>query len=190
MVVVNAMFILFLIFFFIDLTFTISTTSNCSFHQEFYLSSSTVSRQVEYFNQTSIRLQAAYAYPNSTSPTSSFQFGLIYRFSTTFDLVPFPIVFNCTKTIYSCQLQTIAGTTTITRDSESIPTLLTPLNYSTSSQSQMGLYLKQGRYQLSNCLIDNANNITTDLSQIFTIDIIYEKFVGKSFACLIMKINS
>ena len=42
----------------------------------------------------------------------------------------------------------------------------------------MGLYLKQGRYQLSNCSLNNDQQMT-DPQTIFQIQIQYEKPVGK-----------
>ena len=42
----------------------------------------------------------------------------------------------------------------------------------------MGLYLKQGRYQLSNCSL-NSGDESSDAQMIFDIQIQYEKSVGK-----------
>ncbi len=78
----------------------------------------------------------------------------------------------------------MAGTTLTSRDSEPINVPLTPFNYtSTSIQSnQMGLYLIQGQYQLSNCLLNDGQGIT-DNQTIFNIQILYEKSVGKRISC-------
>ena len=176
--VVDAMFIVFLLFFSIELTFTINITSNCFFDQQYYSSSVAIRNQIESLNQTSILLRAAFNYPPSSQSPSTFQLGLIYTFSDSYTLVPFPVVFNCTNIVQSCQLKTIAGTTTVSRDSEPIRISLTPFNYTGSNTIQMGLYLRQGRYQLSNCTSNNGTNIT-DSGQIFTIDIQYERSIGR-----------
>ncbi len=69
------------------------------------------------------------------------------------------------------------------RDSEPIRVQLTSLNYTKTTTSvefnQMSLFLKQGRYQLSNCSLNNDQQIT-DPQTIFHIQIQYEKSVGKS----------
>jgi hypothetical protein len=144
---------------------------NCSYLNQTYLLNSAVSNQFQFNNKTSIILTASYAFTLST-----FQFGLIYQFSSTNFLVPFPIIFDCASIVRSCQLKTMPGTTVTSRDSEPINVQLTPFNYTTTVQ--MGLYLKQGRYQLSNCSLNNGQQMT-DPQTIFYIQIQYEKSVGK-----------
>lgn len=166
------MFIVFWIYLFIFLrTIQSNQISNCSFLSSIYRTNSAVSNQIEFLNQTSIRLFAHHAFLSSVS---SLEFGLIYQYSQSNYLVPFPLLLSCTNTIYSCQL-----TTMTTRDFEPIHVQLTALNF-TRFNHTMGLYLKQGRYQLSNCSINNNNNQQdfTDLKTIFYIDIQYEKPVG------------
>ncbi|CAF0780973.1 unnamed protein product [Adineta steineri] len=150
---------------------------NCSFLNNTYLTYSAVSDQFQFINQTSVSLTASYAFTLSTT----FELGLIYQFSPSNYLVPFPVIFNCASIVHSCQLKTITGTTVSTRDSEPIRVELTSFNYTkttTSSQfNQMSLYLKQGRYQLSNCSLNNDQQMT-DPKTIFYIQIDYEKSVG------------
>jgi hypothetical protein len=148
---------------------------NCSFLNKTYLSNTAVSDQIHFNNYTSINLIASYSFLYSSF--STFELGLIYQFSSSNFLVPFPIIFNCANIVHSCQLKTItAGTKIISRDSESINVQLTSFKY--TKFNQMGLYLKQGRYQLSNCLLNNQTQIT-DSQTIFNIEIQYEKSVGK-----------
>jgi hypothetical protein len=73
----------------------------------------------------------------------------------------------------------MAGTTLTSRDSESINVPLTQFNFTSTSiqTNQMGLYLIQGQYQLSNCILNNGQDIT-DNQTIFNIQIQYEKTVG------------
>lgn len=148
--------------------------SNCSFLNETYLSNLAVYDQIQFTNQTSVILTASYSF----STSSIYELGLIYQFSSSNYLVPFPIIFNCVKFIQTCQLKTV----TTSRVSESINVQLTSFNYTTKTTSnlfnQMGLYLKQGRYQLSNCLSNNGQDITNPQT-IFYIEIQYEKSVGK-----------
>jgi hypothetical protein len=178
------MFIVFLLFLYIHTAYCQTTTTtlspnfvyNCSFLNNIYSSNAAVSDQFIFTNRTSIILTASYAFLSS----SIFELGLIYQFSTSNYLIPFPVIFNCASIVRSCQLKTMAGTTMISRDSEPIRVSLTPFNYtSTSVQfNQMGLYLKQGQYQLSNCTLNNGQQIT-DPESIFYIQILYEKSVGK-----------
>ncbi|CAF3753537.1 unnamed protein product [Rotaria socialis] len=156
---------------------------NCSFLNDIYLSNAAVSDQFQFNNYTSISLTANFAFTPSSFSLSSFEFGLIYRFPTSNYLVPFPVIFDCASIVHSCQLKTITGTTTALRDSEPIRVQLTPFNYmSTITRTpfnQMGLYLKQGRYEISNCSLNNGQQ-TTDPKTIFNIQIQYEKPVGSS----------
>jgi len=172
------MIIVFLLFLYIYTVHCQITTPNivynCSFLSQTYLSNSAVYDQIHFNNNTSINLIASYSFLSSSF--SSFQLGLIYQFSTSNYLVPFPIIFNCANIVHSCQLKTITGTTIISRYSEPINVQLTSFNY--TKFNQMGLYLKQGRYQLSNCLLNNQQQIT-DSQTIFNIEIQYEKSVGK-----------
>ena len=140
--------------------------------------------QIEFANRSSIFFRASYASNHSIESLSAFQLGLIYQFSSSNFLVPFPLILNCSSTVRSCQLKTIAGTTSSTRDSEPIRVQLSLFNYTTTTTTsvsllnQMGLYLRQGRYQLSNCTLNDGQDIT-DPEQIFSIDIQYEKSIGK-----------
>ncbi len=178
------MFIVFLLFLYIHTahcqtaTTSIPPTSvyNCSFLSNIYLSNSAVYNQFQFLNQTSILLTASYAFLSSPLTISTFEIGLIYPFDTSTYLVPFPVVFNCATSVRYCQLQTIAGTTS--RYSEPIYVPLTSFNYTSTPSNQMGLYLKQGQYQLSNCTLDNGQYITDPNTQ-FIIQIQYEKTVGK-----------
>jgi hypothetical protein len=145
--------------------------SNCSFLNKTYLSNIAVSDQIQFNNNTSIILTASYSFLSSSF--SPFQLGLIYQFSSSNFLVPFPIIFNCAERVQSCQLKTITG---ISQDSEPIHVRLTSFNFTTITS--MGLYLKQGRYQLSNCSLNNGQQIT-DPQTTFYIQIQYEKSVGK-----------
>jgi hypothetical protein len=159
---------------------TANIISNCSFLNRTYLINSAVYNQIQFHNQTSIILKANYAFLLSSS-SSSFELGLIYQFSSSNYLVPFPILFDCASIVRSCQLKTITGTTIPSRDSESIRVQLTSFNFTTTTSIQlnsMGLYLKQGRYQLSNCSLNNGQQMT-DPQTIFDIQIQYEKSVGK-----------
>ncbi|CAF1328303.1 unnamed protein product [Adineta steineri] len=168
---------------------TITTTAptfiyGCSFTNNTYLTNAAVSNQFQFLNSTSIKLTASYAFLSTPLSISTFGIGLIYPFSTSVNLVPFPVFLNCASSIQSCQLGTIAVTTTTTRASEPIGVQLSPFNYSSSSSSsilfnQMGLYLNQGSYQLSNCTLNNGQYMT-DPQTIFNIQIQYEKTVGTS----------
>lgn len=182
------MFIVFLIFLYIhtihcQITTTITSSRNsiynCAFLNSTYSTNAAVSNQFQFINQTSIILTAEYAFSSLPLNISSFEFGLIYPFSTSTPtyLVPFPIIFNCASIVRSCQLNIMAGTTTTSRDGEPINVPLTQFNY-TSTLNQMGLYLKEGQYQLSNCLLNDGQDIT-DNQTIFNIQIQYEKSVGK-----------
>ncbi len=179
--VVYAMIIVFFLFLNIYLKIlTANIISNCSFLNRTYLINSAVYNQIQFHNQTSIILKANYAFLLSSS-SSSFELGLIYQFSSSNYLVPFPILFDCASIVRSCQLKTITGTTIPSRDSESIRVQLTSFNFTTTTSIQlnsMGLYLKQGRYQLSNCSLNNGQQMT-DPQTIFDIQIQYEKSVGK-----------
>jgi hypothetical protein len=185
---VYAMFIVFLLFLYIHTTHCQTTTTtpsptfvyNCSFLNNIYSTNAAVSNQFQFPNNTSIILTADYAFVSSSLSISTFELGLIYPFDTSIYLVPFPVVFNCASIVRSCDITIIGGTTSISRDSEPINVLLTPFNYtSTSIQfNQMGLYLNQGQYQLSNCLLNDGQSIT-DNQTIFNIQIQYEKSVGK-----------
>lgn len=150
---------------------------NCSFVQEIYFSQSAVAKQILFINQSSIRLTAHHAFL-STVQLSDLQFGLIYQFPSSDYLVPFPIIFNCTTMVRTCQLKTIPSTTIPSRYSEPINVQLTPLNLTTNGLITMGLYLKQGRYQLSHCSLNNGEQMT-DPQMIFDIQIQYEKSIGK-----------
>ena len=184
---------MFIVFFLLDIytaycqltTTTITTTiapnfvNNCFFLNNTYLTNAAVSNQFQFPNRTSIELIASYAFLSPPLSISTFELGLIYPFSAIDNLVPFPIFLNCASIVRSCQLKTMAGTTLTSYDSESISVQLTPFNYSSSSQiNQMGLYLKEGRYQLSNCSLDDGQNIT-DPQTTFDIQIQYEKTVGR-----------
>ncbi|UJR14193.1 hypothetical protein I4U23_001186 [Adineta vaga] len=185
---VYAMFMVFLLFLYIQTinsqqtTTTISTPTlvyGCSFANNTYLTNTAVANQFQFLNHTSIKLTASYTFLSLPLSSSIFEIGLIYPFSTSTYLVPFPIFFDCASIVHSCQLKTVAGTTLTSRDSEPIRVQLTPFNYSSNSIqiNQMGLYLKQGRYQLTNCSINNGLFIT-DPQTIFDIQIDYEKPVG------------
>jgi len=178
------MVIVFLLFLYIHTAYCQITTPpnfiyNCSFLNNTYLSNAAVSDQVKFNNRTSITLTASYAFTSS----STFELGLIYQLSPSNYLVPFPVIFDCASIVRSCQLTTIAGTTMTSRDSEPIRVQLTSLNYTKTTTSvefnQMSLFLKQGRYQLSNCSLNNGQQMT-DPQTIFHIQIQYEKSVGKS----------
>jgi hypothetical protein len=188
---VCAMFMVFLLFLYIhtvncQLTTTTTTTPaptlvyGCAFANNTYLINAAVSNQFQFSNYTSVTLTASYAFVSLPLSISTFEIGLIYPFSPSTNLVPFPIFFNCASIIHSCQLKTVAGTTSTSRDSESIQVPLTSFNYSSSSMqiNQMGFYLKQGRYQLTNCSINNGSYMT-DPDTVFNIQIDYEKSVGK-----------
>jgi hypothetical protein len=184
---VYAMFIVFLLFLYIHTTHcqtTITTTPNfiynCSFLNNSYSINAAVANQFQFVNQTSVILTADYAFASTSSSISTFEIGLIYPFSTSNYLVPFPILFNCASVVRSCQLKTMAGTTSTSRDSEAINVQLTPFNYTSTSipLNQMGFYLKQGQYQLSSCLLNDGSSIT-DNQTVFNIQIQYEKSVGK-----------
>lgn len=185
---VDAMFIGFLLFLSIQVTAisaaaaAASVFSDCAFIQQTYLDSAAVRNQILFNNQTSITLTAGYAF----DAPSTYELGLIYLFRSSHYFVPFPILFNCTTIVESCRMKTIAGSMLTSRESESIPVPLTPANYTTTTTStsfrinQMGLYLAQGRYQLSNCTWNNASSIT-DPRQIFDIEIRFERTIGKVF---------
>jgi hypothetical protein len=175
------MFIVFLLFLYIHIIFCQTPTpnliSNCSFLNQIYLTNSAVFDQFQFNNNTSILLTASYAF--SSSSLSTFQLGLIYQFPNLNYLVPFPIIFDCASIVRSCQLKTTPGTTITSRDSEPIHVDLTSFNYTSTIQfNQMGLYLRQGQYQLSNCSLNNGQQMT-DPQTIFHIQIQYEKPVGK-----------
>ncbi|UJR32862.1 hypothetical protein I4U23_020323 [Adineta vaga] len=179
------MVIVFLLFLYIhtalcQLNITTSNfVSNCSFLTNTYLSNAAISDQFQLNNQTSIILTASYAF----SLPSTFELGLIYPFPSSNYLVPFPIIFDCAAIVQSCQLKTMTGTTITTRDSEPIHVQLTSFNYTKTTTlgefNQMSLFLKQGRYQLSNCSLNNDQQMT-DPQTIFNIQIQYEKSVGSS----------
>ena len=159
--------------------------ANCSFANRTYSTASAVFQQFQFPNQTSVTLSASYAFVSSALAVSTFDIGLIYPFSSANYLVPFPIVFDCASMVRSCQLKPVAGTTVSTRDSEPIRVQLTPFNYSSTSLSfnQMGLYLRQGRYQLSNCTLNDGSDVT-DPRTVFNIAIQYEKSIGTCDECL------
>ena len=168
------------------LLFDLSTTihcqylhTNCSFFQEIYFSYSAVGKQLLFVNSTSILLTAHHAFLSS-GQLSSFELGLIYQFPGGDHLVPFPVIFNCAKMVRTCQLKTLSSTTINSHESEPINVQLTPLNLTTTMNglNTMGLYLKQGRYQLSNCSL-NSGDESSDAQKIFDIQIQYEKSVGK-----------
>lgn len=167
------MIIVSLILFFHISTIYCEILTNCSFSKQTYLTNLAVSNQIQFVNQTSIILTASYSFTTN----SIFEFGLIYQFSSSNYFLPFPIIFNCTEFIQTCQLKTI----TTAKNSESINVQLTSFNFTNRMTSntfqQMGLYLKQGRYQLSNCSVNNGKQIT-DSQTIFYIEIQYEKPVG------------
>lgn len=173
-------------------TATPTLVDNCSFSSNTYLSNAAVADQFELLNRTSISLTASYAFASA----STFELGLIYPFSSTNYLVPFPIIFDCASVVRSCQLKTVTGTTLATRDSEPIRVQLTAFNYSQPAAaatrfSQMSLYLKQGRYQLSNCSLDDEQHMT-DPRTIFHLNIQYEKPVGKNAkekSCVLISLN-
>ena len=75
----------------------------------------------------------------------------------------------------------MTNTRLTSHNSESIHVQLTSFNYSTRISSvkfnQMGLYLKEGRYQLSNCSLNYGQQMT-DPKTIFYIQIQYEKSAG------------
>lgn len=155
--------------------------SNCSFFQEIYFSHSTVAKQILFINSTSIVLTANHAFL-STGHLTNFELGLIYQFPGGDHLVPFPVIFNCATMVRTCQLKTISTTTITSHESEPINVQLTPLNLTTRTSNvlkTMGLYLKQGRYQLSNCSLNSHGNEWTDMQTSFDIQIHYEKSVGK-----------
>ncbi|CAF1606568.1 unnamed protein product [Adineta ricciae] len=161
---------------------TIATStffSNCSFSNSVYLSNAAVSDQFLFINRTSITLIASYAFTIS----STFELGLIYPFSSSNYLVPFPIIFDCAAIVNSCQLKTMTVASISTRDSEPIPVELTSFNYTKTTTNmlfnQMSIFLRQGRYQLSNCSLNNGQEMT-DPQTIFDIQILYEKSVGTS----------
>jgi hypothetical protein len=186
---VYAMLIVFLILFYIQTT-TANFIYNCSFLNNTYSTNAAVSNQFTFINQTSIVLIAEYAFVSSPLSISTFDLGLIYPFSSSDYFVPFPILLNCASIVRSCQLKIMAGSTLTSRDSEPINVPLTQFNYtSTSIQSnQMGLYLIQGQYQLSNCSLNNGQDIT-DNQTIFNIQIVYEKSVGKRMTLRRKKMN-
>ena len=156
-----------------------SVLTDCSFANQTYLANAALLNQFQFTNRTSIVLRASYAFG---SLSSTFELGLVYQFSTSNYLLPFPIIFNCASHVRSCQLKTMTGTTGPTRNSEPILVQLTRFNYSNvrtaSPFNQMGLYLKQGRYQLSNCTLNDGHD-STDPQTIFHLNIQYEKSVGK-----------
>ena len=80
----------------------------------------------------------------------------------------------------------MAGSTSISRISEAINVRLTEFNYTSTNipQNQRGLYLRPGEYQLSNCLLNDGQEIT-DNQTIFSIQILYEKPVGECVHLLI-----
>jgi len=191
---VYAMFIVFLLFLYIHTAHSQTTTTtiiprnfiyNCAFLNNTYSTNSAVANQFQFINNTSIILTAEYAFLSSTLSISTFEIGLIYPFSTSTYLVPFPIFLNCASIVNSCQLKTMAGTTLTSRDSESINVPLTQFNFTSTSiqTNQMGLYLIQGQYQLSNCILNNGQYIT-DNQTIFNIQIQYEKTVGMIYTHL------
>ncbi|CAF1353313.1 unnamed protein product [Rotaria sp. Silwood1] len=164
-------------------TTTTTTTPNpiygCSFLNTTYSTNAAVFNQFQFPNRTSIILTASYTFLFSSSSISTFELGLIYPFSSLTYLVPFPVLFDCASIVRSCQLQTMTGTASISRESEPIPVQLTQFNYTSTSMplNQMGLYLKQGRYKLSNCSLNDGQQIT-EPNTIFNIQIQYEKSVG------------
>jgi hypothetical protein len=191
---VYAMFIVFLLFLYIHTTHCQTPTTapnyiyNCSFSNNTYSASAAVLNQFQFNNSTSIKLTASYAFVSSPLSISTFEVGLFYNFSALNYLVPFPVLLNCASVVRSCLLTTVAGSTTTSRDSEPIPVPLTAFNYTTPSGplSQMGLYLKQGQYQLSYCYLNDGSQMT-DPQTVFSIQIQYEKPVGKFFKLIIIK---
>lgn len=193
--IVCAMIIVFLLFLYIHAGHsqipikTPNLMHNCSFLNNLYLSNAAVSDQFQFNNSTSIKLIASYTFQPASFTLSTFEFGLIYQFSTSNYLVPFPVVFDCAPIVQSCQLKTMKSSAMASRGSEPIRVQLTSFNYtspSTKSQfNQMGLYLKQGRYQLSNCTLSNGKQMT-DPNTVFHIQIQYEKSVGKFKKSLIV----
>jgi hypothetical protein len=177
------MVIVFLLFLYINTIHCQTTTTttpniiyNCSFLNRTYLSNTAVADQIQFNNHTSIILTANYAFLSSAF--STFELGLIYQFSISNFLVPFPVIFDCAEIVRSCQLKTITS-----GDSEPIHVQLTSFNYKTTTTTsipfnQMGLYLRQGRYELSNCSLNQGQQITDPQTR-FYIKIQYEKSVGK-----------
>ena len=153
---------------------------NCSFATNLYFSNAAVANQFRVINRTSLALTASYAHLPSFR--STFELGLIYRFSPNNSLVPFPIVFDCASQVVSCQLKIMTTTNNPSENAEPMRVRLTSLNYTnsltTNAWSQMSLYLKQGRYQLNNCSLDDGR-VLSDAQTIFHIDIQYEKALGK-----------
>lgn len=176
---VYAMLIMFVLFLYIQTSYCQTTITNCTFINQFYSNYSAVRNQFQFPNQTSVILTSSYGFFSPTNSQTTFEIGLIYQFPSIADLVPFPIVLTCSSNIISCQLETMAGTTSITRLGEPITVNLININYTSINSSRKGLYLRQGQYQLSRCLLDNGQSIT-DNQTIFNIQIQYEKSVGTS----------
>lgn len=168
-----------------------SIINDCSFSRDIYSSNSAFNGQFSFLNQTYIVLRAPFAFNSPNQNSTAFQLGSVYQFRNANFLIPFPIILNCSQRVRRCQLKTIAVTNFVIRDSEPIPASLNPFNYTNGTMSstttttmnsiftQMGLYLKQGRYQLNNCTLNDGFD-QTDPLQIFSIDIQYEKSIGKS----------
>lgn len=185
---VYAMFIVFLLFLYIHTAYCQTTTTitsqnfiyNCSFSIDIYSTNEAVLNQFQFLNQTSVILTADYAFLSYLLNISTFEIGLIYPFSPTDYFVPFPIILNCASIVRSCQLKFMASTTLTSGDAEPINVPLTPFNYTSTSiqYNQMGLYLKEGQYQLSSCLLNDGQSIT-DNQTTFNIQIQYEKPVGR-----------
>ncbi|CAF2589887.1 unnamed protein product [Rotaria sp. Silwood2] len=180
------MFIVFLLLIDIYTTHCQTTTApnpiyGCSFLNNTYSTNAAVSNQFQFPNRTSIIFTASYTFLSSPLSISTFELGLIYPFSTLTYLVPFPVLFDCASIVRSCQLQTMAVTASISRDSEPIRAQLTQFNYTSTSipLNQMGLYLREGQYKLSNCSLNDGQYIT-EPNTIFNIQIQYEKSVGTS----------
>lgn len=171
---------IFLIFIF--LTSIEQIRADCSFLSTIYHRQSAVENQFRLINESSIQLSASFSFLSSKS-FSHFELGLIYQYPSTDFFVPFPVDFNCSTNVDSCQIKSMTNTHLSNNNAESIRVTLTSINYRTARTNyfwqKTGLFLRQGRYQLSNCTEKNGRSIT-DPRTIFFIEIQYEKPIGES----------
>ena len=155
---------------------TFDLLSNCSFNTDLYYRRSAVQNQFQFINRTSLTLFASYAFQ---SLDIGFQLGLIYPYGSNEYLLPFPLMLNCASDVQSCQLKSINNPSS---NAEWIRVQLNNINYTDDRTNQLwnqrSFFLRQGRYQLSNCSMNNGQFIT-DSQTILSLEIHYEKSQGE-----------
>ena len=156
--------------------------SNCSFNADLYQRRAAVQNQFQIFNRTSLSLFASYAFQ---SLDNRFQLGLIYPYGSNDYLLPFPLMLDCASDVQSCQLKSISNPSS---NAEWIRVQLNSINYTDARTNQLwnqrSFFLKQGRYQLSNCSMNNGEFVT-DPRTIFSLDIQNEKSQGEFVSSIV-----